>query len=415
MPDDHVETERAAGSAADRAPAADPNALSAGTGAAAERAGEPPSPRRRNAVEQVAPALAMLLLLVVAGVLLSPFWAPAVAPLLPWGAETAPAHKDFAALAARLTALERRPAAPAVDLGPLRSGQTALEHRVDALEGAVAGAGRNQASAAATKETLAQLSQRLDASGAQSASHSAAITADLVKIQQAQTRQDGLVADLDNRVTDLAHRVQTQSGVDRNGAMLLALIQMRQSVAEARPFPAEYGIFTGLARDNLELIAAAQPLAGAARRGVASRAELRQRLADLAERLSAASRPAAQPASWWAQILDRVRQLVTIRRVGESAKSGPEAAVAEAQQALARGDLSAAVTAIDRLNGTDAEAARKWLDLARERLAAEAALTHLQELLTARLGAASTQPPAPPAVRPAPAPPQPSAAPRAPS
>ena len=46
------------------------------------------------------------------------------------------------------------------------------------------------------------------------------------------------------------------------------------------------------------------------------------------------------------------------------------------------------------LTGADAEAARPWLLMARERLTAETALDHVQELLTERLGGSPAAAPA---------------------
>ena len=57
-----------------------------------------------------------LLVLVIAGVALSPFWAPARTSLLPWGARPVAADKDLAASLRGSSAVEQRPAPPAVDL-----------------------------------------------------------------------------------------------------------------------------------------------------------------------------------------------------------------------------------------------------------------------------------------------------------
>jgi hypothetical protein len=68
--------------------------------------------------------LAALLVVVVAGVLSSPFWAAAVRPLLPWG-EPSDAAKDDA-LAQRVAALEQRPVAAPIDQDAMKSAQAAL-------------------------------------------------------------------------------------------------------------------------------------------------------------------------------------------------------------------------------------------------------------------------------------------------
>ena len=63
-----------------------------------------------------------------------------------------------------------------------------------------------------------------------------------------------------------------------------------------------------------------------------------------------------------------------------------------AETALGRGDLGEAVAQLDRLADANAEAAGPWLRMARQRLAVEAALTHLQELLVIGLGHAPEAP-----------------------
>jgi hypothetical protein len=376
----------------------------------------PPVARPAGITRQAVVWLAVLLAVVIIWVALSPFWAPALAPLLPWGRRPAAAGGDVTALAARVTALEQRPVAPTVDVDAIKSAQSMLAQRVDRLEAAVQGLGRNQGNETATKAALAQLGQRLDATDAQSASSAASQASDIRKLQQEQSRIDGAAADLGRRLTELQQQVHAQGVADRSGAaLLLALMQMRQAVEEARPFPDEYGAFKALARDDPKLVAAAEPLARPARDGVASRVVLRQRLADLATQTPAAKQPDAK-LTWWAQALARIRGLVTIRRIDGAAKTGPEAAIDSAQSALARGDLAAAVSALDSLTGANAAAARPWLEMARERLAAETALRQLQELLAAQVGAPQpVAPAAAPMPSPSAAPPQPPAAPRAPS
>ena len=195
-----------------------------------------------------------------------------------------------------------------------------------------------------------------------------------------------------------------QAGGELRGAGMLALLlgQMREAIEQARPFLTEFNTFVRLAHDT-DLAAAAEPLTEPARNGVASRAVLVKRLAELAGQVAAASESAGD-SDWGAQALARLRGLVTIRRIEGSSQTGPEAAVSTAQAALGRRDLAGAVAALDPLTGANAEAARPWLRMARERLAAEEALGRLQELLIARLGS----PPAAPVAAPPKAPVEPS-------
>src|SRR5690348_6878599 len=52
--------------------------------------------------------LAGLVILILGGVALSPFWAPQIEPLLPWGEN----HDEYAALTARVAAVEARSTPP---------------------------------------------------------------------------------------------------------------------------------------------------------------------------------------------------------------------------------------------------------------------------------------------------------------
>jgi hypothetical protein len=345
---------------------------------------------------QAALWLGALLVLVIAAVALSPFWAPAVVPLLPWGAKSAPVAADDAALAARVTALEARPAPVTVDLDPIKSTLTAQAQSLDRLQAPLAAQSQDQAAAAPDKTVVQQLTQRVAAIEAQAASK----IAENGRLQQESARLSTAASDLGDRLTALERRVSAQGSTDRTGtALLLAVLQMREAIEEARPFPGAYDAFKALAGDDAALLAGAAPLAQAARDGVASQAVLRAQLDNVGSEIARASKPAGK-LRWWEQALDRIRGLVTIRRIGVAAHAGPEAAVSTAQSALAAGNLAGAVSALGSLEGADAEMAQPWLRLARDRLAAEAALARLQELLAARLGAATVPSPAAPAASP---------------
>lgn len=347
----------------------------------AEPASEPPAPavRRAGFGRQAIAWLATLLVLLIAGVAASPFWAPAITPLLPWGRPAALPAGDDAAVAARLAAVEKRLASSGGPLDAIRSTAAASAQRLDRLE---AETGELTAGVAAVQSELRRLGQRRDAADAQSA----ATAEELQRTRQQLARLDKLAADLGDRVGRLETRLETEGGAGRKGAaLLLSLLQLREAVEAGRPFVAEYDGFATLARDQPDLAAAAAPLAAAAPGGIQSRRALRQGLAELADRLRAAAPPPAA-AKWWEEAVARLRELVKVRRIGAS-PGGPDAAVERAQTALAADDLGGAVAALGALSGRDAEPAQQWLKAARARLAAEAALTRLQELLTARLAA----------------------------
>jgi hypothetical protein len=370
----------------------------------AAAASSPPLSARRPR-SWVALWLAGMLILVIGGVLSSSFWAPAVMPWLPWGEK--PAAEKYDALAARIAALEQRPVSPPIDADAIKSAQGALGQRLAAVEAGVDAMHRGQEAATAAKAELAQLTQRVDTIAAQATARSAEQTANIQKMRQELVRRDTAAGEFAARLGALERQMQAQANIDRTGSVeLLALSQMREAVADGRPFPAEYAAFKQLTARDPELAAAAEPLADVADDGVASRAVLRQRLADLAEHVGAAAAPPTK-LEWWEQALRRLRALVTIRRIDDRAKIGPEATVGAAQSDLAQGDLAGAVALLGRLTGAAAETAQPWLRIARQRLAAEAALTHLRELMTARLGSpavpspAATAPPPAPGIAPA--------------
>ena len=343
--------------------------------------------------------LAGMLILVVAGVALFPFWAPHTAPLLPWGEKLTISARDYAALDARLAAFEKRPASPGPDVDAIKSAESALGRRVDQLESAVnarlAAVEKHPAAPSLDvdemKSAEATLGQRIDQLEASRSAGRQTEAAELQRMQQELTRLGSVTADLVNRLPALEHQVQSQAGAGHTEAALtLVLLQMREAVEQARPFPAEYSAFKALARDP-DLAAAAEPLAEAARNGVASRSVLSKRLAELAGPIATATEPPAE-ADWGTQVLARLRGLVTIRRIDGAPQTVSEAAVSTAETALSRGDLADAVSALDTLGGANAEAVRPWLRMARERLTVEASLDHLRQLLATRLGSRSAAP-----------------------
>jgi hypothetical protein len=320
--------------------------------------------------------------------------------LLPW-AEPSDAAK-YDALAQRVARLEQRPVTMPIDQEALKSAQTALEQKIAALEGAVAALRQIQGDVA-TKAALAQQSQRLDAAEVQAAARIAAQIAEIDKMRQELAQRGAAGGELATRVDALEHQLRAQNSIDRaERVRVLALLQLREAVEAGQPFTAEFTAFNQLAANDPELAAAARPLADAARSGVATRAELRRRLGDVADHIdpAKASRTKSAKSKWWEEALDRVRALVTVRHIDGNAKTGPGAAVEAAQTALAQDNLAGAIAALDGVSGTDAEMMQPWLKAARQRLAAQAALTRLQGLLTAQLGAS---PASPAATAPAPA------------
>ena len=330
--------------------------------------------------------LAALLLLVIAGVGSSPFWARDVTPLLPWGSQSAAPAEDYAALAARVAAIENRPAPPPPDIAAINSTASALARRVDQLEAARGADRQTDAAVAGIKAGLQQLEERLSAFEARSATRAISETAEFEKLRQQLAQFASISSDLADRLPAIERRVGAAgSAVRTDSALLAALLQMREAVETARPFATEYDAFIALAHDQPDLIAAAQPLAGLAQAGVAGNAVLSERLGQLSGRIVPAVAPPVD-SDLRTQALAWLHSLVTIRRIDAASQTGQEPAMNVAEGALVRGDLPGAVSALQTLSGPKSAAIQSWLQTAQQRLAAEATLAHLQDLLVARLG-----------------------------
>jgi hypothetical protein len=354
-----------------------------------------------------------LLILIVAGVALSPFWAPQIEPLFPWSEN----RDDYSTLAARVAAVEARPVAPSKGIDAVQSAVSELARRVDQLESRLAAIEKRPAPSSvdsdAINSALGALARRVDQIEAAGKPDLNPIRAGMQQLEQRlaaiETQTASRMAsetaaskDLADRVAALEREAQSQNKAELRADGMLALLlgEMREAIEQARPFPAEFDAFVRLARGS-DLAAAAEPLAEPARNGVASRAVLVKGLAELAGRMAVASEPAVE-SDWREQTLARLRGLVTIRRIDGSSHTGSaggsagrsaggsdggsDGPVGAAQTALGRGDLAGAVAVLEPLTGANAEAARPWLLMAGERLAAETALDHIQKLLTERLG-----------------------------
>lgn len=341
-----------------------PETVSPAPEASAEPASPGPPARRASGV---IPAAIAVLAVAVAAVATLPYWAPGVMEMLPWGA--APAKPP--------TALGADPA-----LAALKSQAAQNAAALQALSQQVA------ALAAKPIPDLAPLQQQVAALAAKPA-------LDLAPLQQQVASLNGAVAGLAQKIAAFESAAQTAQGAPAGDAVLaLVLLQIREAIDIGRPFEAEYRTLIALSRAQADIVAAATPLAGPAASGVASRVALVRRLHELAPQIATAA-PPAKP-GWRAQIVARLRALVTIRRVDGDGQSPAEAAVGTAERDLAGGDLDAAVAALSGLTGANLAAAQPWLQMARQRLQVEGALRQVEALIAAAFGGASAIPAKPP-------------------
>lgn len=319
----------------------------------------PAAPSRHIGMGMVGAAAALVVVVVVAAIAATPFWAPPVIHLLPWGQA------------------EDKPRAPASD---------------PALATARAEASREAAAVQQLSQRVAALESRPAPDVLPLQQRVAALEAkpppDLSAIQQQLTALDKTTADLSQKIAALDKAEQQQNAGDPKAmALTLALLQIRGAIEAGRPFEPEYQAFVTLSRDRPDIAAAITPLGEAAQHGVASRAVLSERLRQLAPRIANARPPPNNTLK--SQVVARLRSLVTIRRIEGADETPAEAAVSEAQDDVAGGDLAGAIAALDRLDGPAKTAAEPWLKMAKTRLAVETALRQAQAALTASLGSAA--------------------------
>lgn len=320
-----------------------------------------PPPEDTRTRRATGPIVVTAAIVVVVGAIIAttPFWAPPVMRLLPWGQ---------AAEKPRLSAAEPElVAALKTEAARNTAAVQQLSQRIASLEG----------KPAPDASSLQQLQQRVSTLEARPAP-------DLSAVQQHLTALDKTTAELGDRLAALG-KAERQSAADpKITALALTLLQMREALETGRPFGAEYQALVALSRDRPDISAAAAPLADAAQGGVASRATLIERLRQLAPQIATAHSPPKDKLK--SQIVARLRSLVTIRRIEGPEENPTEAAVDEAQRDLASADLAGAIAALDKLQAPAKSTAEPWLKMAKARLAAETALRQVGAALTASLG-----------------------------
>ncbi len=163
------------------------------------------------------------------------------------------------------------------------------------------------------------------------------------------------------------------------GAVVLAVVNLRQALATNEPFDKALDALKALAGDSPEIGAAVTLLAKNAPKGLATGAVLAKRFEALAGKIVQASREVEEK-NWLDRAVNRMSKLVSWRRVdGKGGKSSVDALVADAETRLKAGDLKTAIKAVEGLsvNARAAAVAASWLADAEARLAADRAIAGL--------------------------------------
>jgi hypothetical protein len=211
---------------------------------------------------------------------------------------------------------------------------------------------------------------------------------------------------LTDRVAGLESRLaRAEMSDERSWALVVAGAGLRAALRGSTPFAAELEAFRGTlaglhATDGADgaLNTALAALEVYASEGIPDMKTLILELDALVPRIVAADNgedsamTETEEKNWVKTLRQRMAALVTIRRTGSGlAGSSAEAVVARAEVALETGNLAAAASELETLQGRPGGLVASWLAGARARLAAEQSLTEISRRVTAILARDETR------------------------
>ena len=200
----------------------------------------------------------------------------------------------------------------------------------------------------------------------------------LVNIRKVNETLNNTIKDLEKRLDKLESLPKNGPGFDKRGAILLAVGQLRDSVATSneftRPLKAMQAISSGVI-NNPEAFLTLKTFAES---GVKNLALLRQNFQEVSNDIVRSSYTPAGD-GWVDQTLFKISQLVTFRRTGPEGALRNDVAgkVARVEMRLAVRDLKGAIDIIKSLSGEAAKISHKWLADAEATVAVDIAVADL--------------------------------------
>lgn len=210
---------------------------------------------------------------------------------------------------------------------------------------------------------------------------------------------EAALAETGARIARLEEGAARQAAADgRLMALVLATGDLAAALGSSRAFAPAFEALSGVAGEDAEVESALARLAPFAGIGVETLDGLRARFPEVANAVVRAG-AASDDEGWIDETVTRLSQLVTIRRTGGALDpESVDGRLIAAEEALATGDLAAAIALVEALvPGTpEAAIAREWLRDARARREADDAHAALAAVVRERVGdrwAASGAPP----------------------
>jgi len=166
---------------------------------------------------------------------------------------------------------------------------------------------------------------------------------------------------LDGRITALE---SSQRGVADAATAALAVSALAEATETSRPFGQELAALQRVLPASPDLAA----LERLSTQGAPTRAGLAIQFGNLAGRAASAARNPGPDADLLSRIRYALSSIVTIRHVGSTKGSTPDAMLARAQALLDDGDVEGAVQALDPLPDTAREVLAPWFNAANRRI-----------------------------------------------
>jgi hypothetical protein len=293
---------------------------------------------------------------------------------------------DFTDMSERLTALETAP-----KIGDTAGSRQQFADDLTELRAALDRIAQSQEEFTGPGEDIGQIIERLEAAETRldQTQRNSALEARAAKAASAAAQ--GEIDKLRLQLTALGGN-RPVAGQNAAAAVGLALAagRLRRAIDNGDAYENVLATLRTLSEDDATTGAILDRLSKHAGTGVPARDALTRAFPGIARDVAAAANT-ADASGWTDRTLQRIRNTVSIRRIGADVPGDtPDAKVARAEAKLLDGDLEGAVAEVDGLTGAAASAAATWLDDARARYDAEVAVGELEALAIARLQTGSS-------------------------
>ncbi len=292
---------------------------------------------------------------------------------------------DFTGISERLTALETAP-----KTGDTAGSRQQFADDLTELRAALDRIAKVQEEFTGPGEDIGQIIERLEAAETRLDQTQRNSDRQARAAKAASVAARGKIEKLRQQLTALGGN-RPVAGQNAAGAAGLALAagRLRRAVDNGDAYENVLATLRTLSAGDAAIGAILDRLSKHADTGVAARDALTRAFPSVARDVAAAAN-SADASGWTDRTLQRIRNTVSIRRIGADVPGDtPGAKVARAEAKLLDGDLGGAVAEVDGLTGAAAAAAATWLGDARARYDAEVAVGELEALAITRLQAGS--------------------------